>query len=231
VGVKCWKVGSAETTDPWLLNHLIDTKLPIIASTGMSSFQEIDTAVSLVKEAGISLALLQCTSAYPCPPERVGLNVLAELRERYEIPVGLSDHSGEVFAPLAAMALGADLIEAHIVFDQRMFGPDSIASLNPSQFALVCRAADEISTMRNNPVDKNELAESSLTTVRHVFERRLVVAMDLLKGDVVTPEHLTFKKASSGISVKELENVLGKVLTRDVNKGQLLSKTDFVTDE
>ena len=109
VGVAAWKVASGETANTPMLDLMIQTGLPIILSTGMSSLGEIDNAVKQVKEKGAPLAVLQCTTAYPCPPEKVGLNLIPEFRERYDCFVGLSDHSGLIYPGLAAATLGIEI--------------------------------------------------------------------------------------------------------------------------
>ena len=108
-----WKVGSGEVTNLPLLDRLAATGRPVLLSSGMASWRDLDEAVGVLRAQGAGLAVLQCTSAYPCPPERVGLNLLEELRTRYGCPVGFSDHSGTIYAGLAAAALGANLLEVH----------------------------------------------------------------------------------------------------------------------
>jgi len=102
IGMQAWEVPSGEVANSQLLEYMIETKLPILLSSGMSSIEETDTTVAQVQAAGLPLAVMQCTSAYPCPPEKVGLNMLGEFRERYGCAVGLSDHSGTIFPGLAA---------------------------------------------------------------------------------------------------------------------------------
>src|SRR5205085_289216 len=116
VGVAAWKIASGETGSGDLIDAVLETGRPVLLSTGMSGWSEIDAAVARIVDRGAPLALLQCTSAYPCPPERVGVNVLAEFRRRYGVSVGLSDHSGKIFPGLAAATLGAEVVEVHVTF-------------------------------------------------------------------------------------------------------------------
>jgi N-acetylneuraminate synthase len=122
IGMPAWKVGSGEVFNEMLLQEIARNGAPIILSTGMSSYRDIDECVAKIKLRKLAFALLQCTSQYPAPLEKAGLNVLDELRRRFHCPVGLSDHSGTLFPGLMALARGAHIVEVHVVFDRRMFG-------------------------------------------------------------------------------------------------------------
>src|SRR6056297_1659916 len=126
IGVKRYKIGSGEINNFLLLRKIAKTGKPIILSSGMSSFSELDKTLEFLQKFDNSLSILQCTTAYPTTPEQWGLNVITELKKRYEMPVGFSDHSGDIYACLAATALGAEILEFHVVFDKRMFGPDAL---------------------------------------------------------------------------------------------------------
>jgi len=128
VGVAAWKVPSGETANMPMLDQMIATGLPVILSTGMSNFDEIDCAVDRIKNGGVPLVVLQCTTAYPCPPEKIGINLISFFRERYGCSVGLSDHSGTIYPGLASVALGSQMLEVHVTFSREMFGPDVPAS-------------------------------------------------------------------------------------------------------
>ncbi|MBP6823800.1 MAG: N-acetylneuraminate synthase family protein, partial [Acidobacteria bacterium] len=119
VGVPAWKVGAGETSNIPLLEKMAATGKPVILSSGMSGWEELDAAVNCVRSNGAPVGVLQCTTAYPCPPEKLGLNVIGELRQRYNCPVGLSDHSGTVYAGFAAATLGANIIEVHITLSRK----------------------------------------------------------------------------------------------------------------
>ena len=129
VGVAAWKVGAGEVTNLPMIERMAQTGKPILLSSGLSTWSDLDQAAEVARRYGSELAIFQCTTAYPCPPEKVGLNVLSELRSRYRCPVGLSDHSGTIYAGLAAAALGASFIEVHITFSRECFGPDVPASV------------------------------------------------------------------------------------------------------
>lgn len=135
VGVAAWKIASGEVAHPQLLDAVAHTGVPVLLSSGMSGWAELDGAVALLRAAGAGpLAVLQCTSAYPVTPEQVGLNVLDQIRQRYGCAAGLSDHSGTVFPALAAVTLGARVVEVHVTLSREMFGPDVAASVTTCEF-------------------------------------------------------------------------------------------------
>ena len=140
VGVAAWKVASGEVGHRLMLDRMADAGIPVLLSTGMSPLAEIDAAVEQVRAHGLTIAVLQCTSAYPCPPEKVGLNLIACLRERYGCAVGLSDHSGTIYPGLAATTMGAEVLEVHVTLSREMFGPDVSASVTTDELRqLVCQ--------------------------------------------------------------------------------------------
>jgi N-acetylneuraminate synthase len=225
LGMPAWKVGSGEFRSSELLDAMIATGKPILYSTGMSTWSDIEAVARRLTERKHPFALLQCTSQYPTGTESVGLNVIDELRTRFGTPVGLSDHSGKVFASLAAMARGADLIEAHITFDRRMFGPDVVASLTVDELALIARARDEFHLMRENPVDKDRMAED-LAEMRRLFTKSVSPARALQVGEVLTESMLVPKKPGTGIPYAERRQLIGRRLVRDVAPNRLLTWED-----
>jgi len=129
IGIKQWKIGSGEIYNPILVDYLLDTRLPILFSSGMSSIADLDNVINQAIKKSTPFGIFQCSSSYPTPPELWGLEVLSDFRDRYKCPVGLSDHSGDIYAGLAATTLGADFIEVHVTFDKKMFGPDTSSSI------------------------------------------------------------------------------------------------------
>jgi len=226
VGVAAWKVASGETGSGELLETILATGRPVILSTGMSGWPEIDAAVAKVRGRGVPLALLQCTSAYPCPPEKIGLNVLELYRQRYGVPAGLSDHSGKIFPGLAAATLGADVVEVHVAFSRRMFGPDVPVSLVPEELALLVEGIRFIETMRAHPVDKDAAAREA-APLRGLFTKSVVAGRDLPAGTILTREVLAVKKPGSGIPAARLPELVGARLVRDVRADELLAPADL----
>jgi len=229
VGVACWKIASGEVSNPLLLERVLVTGLPVILSTGMSSLAELDEAVSAITARGNELTLLQCTSAYPVPPERVGLNLLQVFRDRYGCKVGLSDHSGTVFPGLAAATLGIDALEVHIVFHRMMSGPDVAASLTVEELSQLVRGIRTIETMMSHPVDKNAVAEEMLP-MRAAFTKSIVVRSNLPAKTVLRPEHLTTRKPGTGIPASQLPAIVGRQLARTVSANTFLQMSDLAED-
>ncbi|HVO83567.1 MAG TPA: N-acetylneuraminate synthase family protein [Syntrophobacteria bacterium] len=225
VGVAAWKVPSGEIANPALLDAMIATGLPLILSTGMSPLKEIDLAVHRIKTRGVPLAILQCTSSYPCPPEKIGLNLIPLLCERYDCAVGLSDHSGTIFPSLAAATLGVQVLEVHVTLSREMFGPDVPASITTGELRQVVDGIRFIEKMIAHPVDKDQAAEE-LGAVRNAFMKSVVARMDLPAGEVLREQHLTVKKPGTGIPAARLSQLLGRRLKRSIAADTLLAEED-----
>lgn len=213
VGVPAWKVASGEVTNRPLLQLMRDTGLPMLISSGMSSSQELDRAVQFCRERGAPVAVFQCTTAYPCPPEKIGLNLLSTWRERYGVPVGLSDHSGTIYPGLAAVTLGAALVEVHVTFHRKMFGPDVTASLTLEELAELVRGIRFIGRMKAAPVNKDVAAEA-FGGLRALFGKSVVVSRGLPAGHELGAADLACKKPGDGIPASEMDRVVGRRLAR-----------------
>ena len=226
MGMPAWKVGSGEVGSMDLLERMARTRSPVLLSTGMSSWQEIESAVKLVREHEAPLAILQCTSRYPSPLERVGLNVLDELSARFGCPVGLSDHSASVFPCLAAAARGAAILEVHVTFDRNMFGPDASASLTMDELQLLANGLRAFHLMDSHPVDKDTQAHE-LSNMRTLFNKSLAPRRRLQPGTILTAEMLTTKKPGTGIPPAEMASVVGQRLRRAAEPDRLLRREDL----
>jgi N,N'-diacetyllegionaminate synthase len=205
LGVVRFKIGSGEVTNLELVRAAGATGKPLLLSSGMSSWAELDAAV---EAAGENVTVLQCTSAYPTPPERVGLNLLGELRERYGKPVGLSDHTLGPYAAFAAVALGASVIEKHFTLSRDMYGPDAALALEPDELEDLVEGIREIETMLANPVDKDDL--KPFAEMKRVFEKSVVAAREIPAGAEISREMLAAKKPGTGIPAKRLPDVVGR---------------------
>lgn len=225
IGMSVWKMASGEIGNLPMLNQIIETKSPIILSSGMSDWNELDTAAEIVKSNGNPLAVLQCTSAYPCPPEKVGLNMLDVLREKYNCSVGLSDHSGNIFAGLAAVTLGAEVLEIHVALSREMFGPDVPASVTTSELRKQVEGIRLIEKMIANPINKDTMAEE-LTPLRNLFTKSIVAGMDLSRGTILTQDCIKFKKPGTGLPPSQVNEIIGKKLQRDLKADEILSLHD-----
>lgn len=229
LGVAAWKVASGEVSNLPLLDRLLQTGRPVLLSTGMSPLAEVDVAVAHVREAGAPLVVLQCTSEYPCPPENVGLNLLAEFRERYRCPVGLSDHSGTIFPSLAAATLGAAVMEVHVTPSRELFGPDIPASITTAELRALVEGVRFIERMRGSPVDKDAAAREH-AHVRRLFTKSLVPIRPLPAGTVLEPGMLAAKKPGTGIPASRLPEMVGRRVRRAVVADVPLLEDDLEPD-
>lgn len=226
VGVAAWKVASGEVGNAELLDAMLQAGGPMLLSSGMSPWAELDAAVARVAEAGRELAVMQCTSAYPVPPERLGLNVLGEIAGRYGCATGLSDHSGTIFPSLAAVALGARVVEVHVTLDRRMFGPDVPASVTVEELAELVRGVRMIDAAARAPVDKDAAAEG-LSDMRALFTRSLVTTRPLAAGQQIADADLAARKPGSGIPSGERGRVVGRRVRAALEAGHLLAEDDL----
>jgi N-acetylneuraminate synthase len=221
LGMAAWKVASGEVSNPLLLDFLLETGRPVLLSTGMSPLAEIDEAVRRVRERGAPLAVLQCTTAYPCPPEKIGLNLIPFFRDRYQCAVGLSDHSGTIYPGLAAVTLGAEVVEVHVTLSREAFGPDVPASLTTAELRQLVEGARFLERSLAHPVDKDGMAVE-MEPLRRTFTKSVVARADLAAGTVLTAEHLAVKKPGGGIPAARLPELLGRRLRAGVRQDELL---------
>jgi N,N'-diacetyllegionaminate synthase len=224
--IPAWKVGSGEFRSHDLLDAMIATGKPILMSTGMSSWSEIDLLTTKFSEKKAPFALFQCTSRYPSPLEKVGLNVIEQMRNRYRCPVGLSDHTGAPYASFAAVARGADMLEVHVTFHKKIFGPDVPASITFEELREVTNLRAACRTMDSNPVDKDKVADE-MQTMRGLFSKSLAPVATIPAGTILRAEMLIAKKPGTGIPPAELSRVIGRTLAREVTPDRLLNWSDI----
>lgn len=225
VGVACYKVGSGEVTNLPMLEVIGQTGKAVILSSGMSTWSELDQAVATLTAHHKQVLVLQCTSEYPCPDEGVGLNLMVQMRERYGLEVGLSDHTLEIFAPIAAVTLGARMIEKHFTFSRLMYGSDARHSLEPGDFAHMVKGIRAAERMRA-PVDKDAVA-AGLSEMKRIFEKSVVAAVDIPAGAVLSLEMLAVKKPGTGIPARRLASLVGRRTARAIVQDSLLSEEDL----
>jgi N,N'-diacetyllegionaminate synthase len=219
LGVRRHKIPSGEVTNLELIRAGAATAKPVLLSSGMSSWAELDAAV---EAAGDNVTVLQCTSAYPTPPERVGLNLLGELRERYGKPVGFSDHSVGPNACLAAVALGATVIEKHFTLSKQLYGPDAALALEPYELEELCDGVREIETMLHTPVDKDDV--EPFAEMKEVFEKSVVTTRAIPAGVVIEREMLAAKKPGTGIPAWMMPEVIGRKARVDIEADTVLTE-------
>lgn len=222
VGVCGWKVASGEVTNLPLIEQMAATGQPVLLSSGMSSLAELDAAVACVRRRGASVAVFQCTTAYPTPADQVGLNLIPELADRYDLPVGLSDHSATVFAGLAAVTLGAQLLEAHLTLSPHMFGPDVPASLTVEQFAQLVTGVRFIETAMANKIDKDRVA-ADFIELRSTFQKSIVAARPVPAGAKLSLDDLALKKPGTGLPSDALVDLVGRTTRQALDRNTVLS--------
>jgi len=226
VGVDTYKIGSGEVTNLLLLEKIARTGKPIILSSGMSSFEELDQTVAFLKERHIDFSLLQCTTAYPTQPEQYGFNMIQELKSRYQVPVGFSDHSAKIETCIAAVALGAEILEFHAVFNKNMFGPDVSSSLTIEDIKQLTAAVRNIEKAKMHPIDKSDT--SNVTALKAIFEKSLAINKNLKAGHILTFSDFEAKKpANKGISASLFKDVIGKQILRDMMQWDFLNREDI----
>jgi N,N'-diacetyllegionaminate synthase len=222
LGVARHKIGSGEVTNLALVRAAGATGKQVLLSSGMSSWAELDAAV---EAAGPNVVVLQCTSAYPTPPEQVGLNVLAELRARYGKPVGFSDHTRGNAATLAAMVFGAEIVEKHFTLSRSDYGPDAAMGLEPDELHAFVREIRELETMLASPVDKDDVAPYA--EMKRVFEKSVVVTEPISAGTMLETQMLAAKKPGTGIPAARLPELVGRRARNDIAVDAVLTEDDL----
>jgi pseudaminic acid synthase len=218
--VPAHKVASFELVDIPLIQKMARTGKPLIMSTGMATIEEIEEALKNAREAGATeIALLKCTSAYPAAPEEMNLRTIPEMQRRFSVPVGLSDHTMGIAVPVAAVALGACIVEKHLTLSRAEPGPDSGFSLEPHEFKAM--------------VDAVRIAEKALGAVRfglsgneeasRAFRRSLFVVEDVKQGEMFTAENVRSIRPGNGLHTRHLNEVLGQSAAQDIKRGTPLS--------
>jgi N-acetylneuraminate synthase len=229
IGVNKYKIGSGEVTNLQLLEAVAETGKPIILSSGMSTWSELDEAVNAVLRKNSRLTLLQCTSEYPCSYEDVGLNVMIEMRDRYHLPVGLSDHTLTNYASLAAVVQGATVIEKHLTFSREMYGSDAKHSLEPREFAELVNGIRAVETMLSTPVNKDAKA-AELADMKAVFEKSIVSLVDIPPSTIISADMLAVKKPGTGIPARRLDEIVGRRVARYIHRDTIIKDQDLAND-
>jgi N-acetylneuraminate synthase len=228
VGVHRYKIPSGEVTNLPMLEAIARTSKQVLLSSGMSSWSELDAAVEAIRRHSPDLVVMQCTSAYPCPEERVGLNVIPAIAKRYGVPVGYSDHTRDNVAAFAAAACGASMIEKHLTFSRKMYGSDAANASEPAQFMELVKGLRAIAVMNANPVDKDDLAP--FRDMKRIFEKSIVAAVEIPKGAILTADMLTVKKPGNGIAPARMSEIIGRRTARTIPVDQLLALDDLASN-
>ncbi len=227
IGVKRYKIGSGEVENRLIIEKICKTGKPILLSSGMSSYDELDKATDWIKAYKNPLSILQCTTNYPTKPKEWGLNVIKEMKDKYKLPIGFSDHSGDIYACLAAVTLGAELLEFHAVFDKKMFGPDAKASLTIDQIAQLVAGVRQIEEARSENINKDN--NERFIELKNIFGKSLCVNKELKIGHVLTLEDLEAKKPrNKGLDAALYRDILGRSLCVDKKRWDFINIEDVI---
>ena len=220
MGVPAHKVASFELVDIPLIQKMAATGKPLILSTGMATAEEIEEAVAAARKAGAKqIALLKCTSSYPAKPEAMNLRTIPELMRRFEVPVGLSDHTMDVAAPVVAVALGACIIEKHLTLSRNTPGPDSAFSLEPAEFKAMVHAV----RTAEKALGEVHFGLGASEEKSRAFRRSLFVTADVRQGEAFTDRNVRSIRPGHGLHTRHLPEVLGRRATRNIERGTPLS--------
>lgn len=223
IGIHAYKVGSGDLTNIPFLRKIDEFGLPIILSTGMSNLGEIEEALEVINKS--SIALLHCTSSYPAPVEDINLRAMVTIQKAFNKVVGYSDHTEGIEIALAAVALGARIIEKHFTLDKNLPGPDHKASLEPHEFKQLVKSIRIVEKSLGDGVKRCMPSEEN---TKEVARKSLVVSQNLKPGDILTRKNLAIKRPGTGIQPKDYNLLLGKTVKREVKQDQVLTWDDVL---
>ena len=228
LGCKNWKIGSGEVFSDWIINEILKKKDDgLIVSSGMSTWNDLKKNYELIKDKkGKNFAMLQCTSEYPSSLKKVGLNVITEMKKKFSCHVGLSDHTGSIFPSIAALSLGAELIEVHVCISKKLKGLDINSSVTFDELSIITKARDSIFEMKKHLVNKNIL-NNTQKKYKKIFGKSIAIKNDLTKGDRIYISNLTLKKPGIGFSEKHLKKIVNKTAKKNLSSKRILMKGDF----
>lgn len=225
MNIPAYKVASFEITDIPLIEYIASKRRPVFISTGIAEFNDIQEAVNACGRMGNKqIILLKCTSAYPAPLEELNLKTLPDLESKFGFITGLSDHTLGIAIPLAAVALGAKVVEKHFILDRKLGGPDAQFSIEPNEFKSMVSAIREVEKALGDV--SYELSDR--VKKNRIFSRSLFVVEDIKKGEVLTEKNVRSIRPAYGLPPKDLKNIIGKKIKNDIKKGTPL-KWDFIT--
>ncbi|QWE31036.1 N-acetylneuraminate synthase family protein [Polynucleobacter sp. Adler-ghost] len=228
IGICAWKISSGEIHSRRLLEWVANTKKPIIASTGLTTFDEVNALVKFLNsKAPNRYAILQCTTEYPTLAENVGINVLDKYISMFNCPIGLSDHSGVIWPAIIAASRGARVIEVHATFSKCMFGPDTTSSLTIEQLKELKIGVDFTYKAISSDFDKNKNVNKKIS-IRKLFSKSVAACRNIEKGKLLKEADIVWLKPGFGISEQDYDQKYSKKkLSRDISAGEFLQEGDF----
>lgn len=224
IDIKAYKIPSGEITNHPLLEEVAKLKKPVLLSSGMSNWSELDEAVSIIQGA-CPLVVMQCSSQYPCRASNVGINIISEIRKRYSVQVGFSDHTLGYAAPISAAAHGATVIEKHLTFSRGMYGSDAPHSMEPQEFILMAKEIRDAWVILENPVNKS--SNEQYQEMKNVFEKIILAKKEIMAGETLEFNKLSFKKAGLGTSASRWSSLVGLKAKRNIATDEKIMGEDF----
>lgn len=228
LGVTQYKIASGEVANYLLIDKIIATQKPILLSSGISPIEETEKIIARIRATHEDIVLFQCTTQYPTLPGQYGLSMIQEYQRRFNLRVGLSDHSGKTSPSIAAVALGATALEVHVVFDREMFGPDARSSLLPSEIKVLVEESRAIA--HDLQVSESEkMLPSNSEQLRKMFGKTLTAARDIPLGKGIEIDDLeSSKPAECGIPASSYRDVIGRCLKRSTKAREFIRQEDLV---
>ena len=226
IGVDIWKIPSGESLDLGLIKEVTKvSSKPLFISTGMNTQKEVDNIYNFMKKKKNNFMLMHCVSQYPCEDKNMGMNILREYSKRYNCLIGYSDHSGKLEVPLIALENEINAVEVHVTFNKKLFNPDVTSSIDFNDLNFLCNYVSKKNRLQKFKVSKNILAKR-VSKNRILFSKSLALKNDMKKNQVIKLNHIVLKKPGIGISWKDRRKVIGKVLTKNKSKNNLLKVSD-----
>lgn len=227
LGVDYYKIASGQVSDIPLLEAIQLTKKPVIISTGMSSIDETKKIYDKLKKTNNEIIIMQCTSMYPCTPYNWGLNMIQEYKNIFpNVKIGFSDHSGQIAASIAAVALGCEAVEVHITFNKKMYGYDTDASITVDELPILITSLKNVKITLDNPLNKSKIDQNQ-EKMRKIFTKVFVANADMKENHIIKKSDLNFKKAGEGINYENIKLLIGKRLNRNIKKNEPIKLEDL----
>ena len=215
-----WKIPSGEITNLLYLIKIASTDKPIVMSTGMATIQEIEDAMKILYDNGANdVTILHCTTEYPAPYNEVNLKVIETIKEKFHVNIGYSDHTKGIEIPIAAVAMGATVIEKHFTLDSNMEGPDHKASLEPDELKAMVDAIRNVEISIGDGVKKPSVSEIKNIAIAR---KSIIAKTDIKKGEILTEDNITVKRPGNGISPMKWFDVIGQESIRDFAEDELI---------
>jgi len=225
IGVPSFKVASGEITNLPLLKYIAGKGRPVILSTGMSSLEEVEEAIKVIKDEGLkNIVLLHCVTSYPAKIEDVNLKTMQTMKSAFKLPVGFSDHTMGITIPIAAVAQGACMIEKHFTLGRNLPGPDHKASLEPGELKELVKAIRDVEKALGDGIKRPTKGEERN---KEIVRKSIIAKVDIPKGLKISKEMLDIKRPGTGIEPKFLNKVMGKRTRRDTKKDTLIEFKDL----